>query len=165
MAEATKKRSILDAAKESTRQPVAALPVMEKPAAPVATASNNGEKVSKPKKDDADTLVQTCGHKIGLAHLRGQKCQHCRNEARKAFNALRLAELPAKPIKNKVDDGGRLPDRSEFKVVCFDAAAVMWSAELHVPGAPLFFDSASGVEHLLRNLAMKYREWLRTQGV
>jgi len=163
MSDKPKKPSIIEAARRGASKPVLV----------ASTDTDNQIPKTVSKKADlkqaGETITYQCGHKIGVHYLEGQACPSCRDKARKDRNLRRKEKreaetTPGEP-KKKLDDQGRLPDGSLFANVVYDAHAVMWSGELQVPDAILpgqyhyFNGQASGVEHLLRQLAGQYRLW------
>ena len=101
-----------------------------------------------------------CGHETPIAEFANRDCPPCREKASQAKAAKKRAERAAKLAGQPVP--GRLPDGAEYRKV-FDAAAVLWTVTLAIPGTPGFSATGSGSLRTERAVDRLYREWVKGQ--
>lgn len=95
-----------------------------------------------------------------MADFAGRACPPCREKAAQAKAAKKRADRAAKLAARPAP--WRLPDRSQYHKT-YDAAAVLWTVTLPIPGTPWFSVTRSGSLWTGRAVDHLYRAWVQEQ--
>lgn len=106
-----------------------------------------------------DQVKHRCGHAVGLAHYEQQECAECKVKTRQARAERRKSKQAAKPkpVKERLDDRGRLPGGVWFTSKPFDEENLMWTAYLHLPDGRVFEAEHTSWEEACREASRQYR--------